>query len=197
MARNYMDIMERLHKAQRRSYAPTIWLRTKDRQVISIRMTSRGGASIVLNGLPVGLLNVGGDLEVWSNSTVITQALIELSDDFVGTLREQGQRVGTCGLCLYKLDTAESKWHGYNPLCAHTFGLPFSPTATTVMPLAPLGEADKMLRDIDNATLDSQIEGVQKSIEIIKAFHRAGVTDPDEFINILEALINDLKDAKA
>lgn len=76
---------------------------------------------------PGGVLVASGATELHGTSDeAITTFLTDLAEDPAGAAREYGARTGRCCFCGQGLTTVESTSHGYGPVCARSWGLPWS-----------------------------------------------------------------------
>ena len=92
---------------------------------------------------PGGVLVTSGatDLQGVSESS-ITTFLTDLAADPAGAAREYGARTGRCCFCNLPLTTVESTSHGYGPVCANHYDLPWSRSSANAI-LADEAEANR------------------------------------------------------
>jgi hypothetical protein len=85
----------------------------------------------------------------------VNDLLTTLNSDVIGVTSQIGKRTGNCCFCDTPLTDAMSLAHGYGPVCAKKWSLPYTKTqmkASTKAPVTPLqGVVPVMFREERNA----------------------------------------------
>ena len=146
----HVGIVEMMHLANERLKKTKITLQTDAGNTLSMTVcpeTKKNGEPTA-NPLAIYLKNGGqfnadylgqirttGALALRGNASPdYVRLLDDLSTDPVAAIASHGHRTGRCCMCNSPLKTHESTTHGYGPVCAKTFGLPWSKrTADAIM----------------------------------------------------------------
>ena len=214
MALNYTPLVQMLQHAALKLQYPSITVRTDAGQKIKVKLAAKGYLAIVLDGEYVGKIEKNGTLILYQDKELISTVLSEMIDDPYAFTKAQGLKYGFCCFCARELTDPASVSAGYGPICAENFGLPWGlvgqeevEEAITEADLeaafqdvskAPevLGEADQMLKDIDNAGLDLKIEGMMHIQELVTALYGIGVESSEDILRCIQDVINQTKDLK-
>jgi hypothetical protein len=138
----HVGIVEMMHRANGRLKKTKITLETDSGNILSMTVcpeTKRDGTPTA-NPLAIYLKNGGewnadylgqirttGALALRGNASAdYVRLLDDLSEDPVAAIARHGHKTGRCCMCNAKLKTHESTTHGYGPVCAKNFGLPWS-----------------------------------------------------------------------
>ena len=146
----HIGIVAMMHRANGRLKKTKITLQTDAGNTLSMTVcpeTKRNGEPTA-NPLAIYLKNGGtfnadflgqirttGALALRGNASPdYVRLLDDLSEDPVAAIAAHGHRTGRCCMCNSPLKTHESTTHGYGPVCAKNFGLPWSKrTADAIM----------------------------------------------------------------
>lgn len=212
MALNYTPLVQMLQHAALKLQYPSITVRTEAGQKIKIKLAAKGYLAIVLDGEYIGKIEKNGTLILYADKELVSTVLSEMVEDPYAFTKAQGLRYGICCFCARELTDPASVSAGYGPICAENFGLPWGEQGAVEEAIteedleaafqdvskAPevLGEADQMLKDIDNAGLDLKIEGAKEMLVLLEGLYDVGVTHPEDVVPILNAFITQMESLK-
>ena len=126
MTARYIELFTLFNRAAETLRYPAINIISKDGRRIRIYRATKGYIAIKVDGEYVGKL-------VSADAQIILYSAKELLDE-IGTLMSnpisesalQGREYGRCCFCNRELDNEGSIQHGYGPVCAEKWGLPWS-----------------------------------------------------------------------
>lgn len=211
MALNYTPLVQMLQHAALKLQYPSITVRTDAGQKIKIKLAAKGYLAIVLDGEYVGKIEKNGSLTLYQDRELVSTVLSEMVYDPYAFTKAQGLKYGFCCFCARELTDPQSVSVGYGPICAENFGLPWGlaepeeviteedlEEAFQDVSKAPevLGEAEQMLKDIDNAGLDLKIEGAKEMLTLLEGLYDVGVTHPEDVVPILNAFITQMENLR-
>jgi hypothetical protein len=207
MPLNYTPLVQMLQHAALKLQYPSITVFTDDMQKIRVKLAAKGYLAIVLEGEYVGKIEKNGTLILYQDKELVSTILSQLNEDPYAFTKAQGLKYGFCCFCGRELTDPLSVAAGYGPICAENFGLPWgepievAPEDVDVAlygtkELQVLGEADQMLRDINNAALDSKIEGIKMALDIIEALAEVEIDTTSAIQQTLQDLITEMEGLK-
>lgn len=91
---------------------------------VTLTLMPKGYIAIQANGIYVG--KITGDLEIHLYEFKgLREQISQVIQDPVYFSKVYGQKTGNCCFCGRKLENHISVYHGYGPICADNFGLPW------------------------------------------------------------------------
>lgn len=131
----YAEIFTLFTKAATHMRYPAMHFRGKNGDNIRIYLATKGYIAIKLNGEYIGKLPAAGKNIILYDSPLFNHnELINELDTFMSNpISEsaiQGREYGRCCFCNRELDNEGSIFHGYGPICAEKWGLPWLPVMT-------------------------------------------------------------------
>lgn len=135
MAARYAQIFALFTRAATHLRHPAMHLRTKNGDKVRIYLATKGYIAITLNGEYVGKLPTADKNIILYDSPLFNhnELMSELEAFMEQPMSEsslQGKEYGRCCFCNRELDNEGSIFHGYGPICAETWGLPWLPVMT-------------------------------------------------------------------
>ena len=126
----YIEIFTLFNNAATHLRYPAINLTSKDGHKIRVYRATKGYIAIKVDGEYVGKL-VSADVKIilYSAKELLPEIDALLSNP-ISESALQGKEYGRCCFCNRELDNEGSIFHGYGPICAEKWGLPWSPTMT-------------------------------------------------------------------
>ena len=130
MAARYAEIFTLFNRAATHLRYPAINLTSKDGHKIRVYRATKGYIAIKVDGEYVGKL-VSADAQVilYSAKELLPEIDALLSNP-ISESALQGKEYGRCCFCNRELDNEGSIFHGYGPICAEKWGLPWLPVMT-------------------------------------------------------------------
>lgn len=131
MADRYTEIFELFTRAATHLRYPAMHLRSKNGDKIRVYLATKGYIAITLNGEYVGKLPAADKNIILYDSPLFNhnELLPEIDTILSNPISEsalQGKEYGRCCFCNRELDNEGSIQHGYGPICAEKWGLPWS-----------------------------------------------------------------------
>ena len=126
MTARYAEIFELFNRAAETLRYPAINLTSKDGRKIRVYRATKGYIAIKVDGEYVGKL-VSADVKIilYSPKELLPEIDALLSNP-ISESALQGKEYGRCCFCNRELDNEGSIFHGYGPICAEKWGLPWS-----------------------------------------------------------------------
>lgn len=126
MTARYAEIFELFNRAATHLRYPAINLTSKDGRKIRIYRATKGYIAIKVDGEYVGkLMSAGAQIILYSAKELLDEIDTLLSNPITESAL-QGREYGRCCFCNRELDNEGSIQHGYGPICAEKWGLPWS-----------------------------------------------------------------------
>ncbi len=131
----FARVVALLNVAGSRLVLPTITLLDDADQLVAITLIVDKGETVVRRPIKAGSrrghtlarINKAGEYRETNEMTVAAADLLEkLGNDVTGTALQNARKTGLCCFCNRKLEDERSTRHGYGPICAKTFQLPWS-----------------------------------------------------------------------
>ncbi len=127
----YIEIFTLFNNAAKTLRHPAINLRRKNGDKLRIYLATKGYIAIKLNGEYIGKLPAADKNIILYDSPLFnhTELINELDTILSNPISEsalQGKEYGRCCFCNRELDNEGSIQHGYGPICAEKWGLPWS-----------------------------------------------------------------------
>ena len=131
----YTEIFTLFNRAASHMRYPAMHMRTKNGDKVRIYLATKGYIAIKLNGEYVGKLPAADKNIILYDSPLFNQneLMSELDTLLSNPISESslhGKEYGRCCFCNRELDNEGSIFHGYGPICAEKWGLPWLPTMT-------------------------------------------------------------------
>lgn len=132
MTARYIEIFELFTNAAMHMRYPAMHFRTKNGDKVRIYLATKGYIAIKLNGEYVGKLQAAYkniilyDSPRFNHSELLNELDTLLSNP-ISESALQGKEYGRCCFCNRELDNEGSIFHGYGPICAEKWGLPWLP----------------------------------------------------------------------
>ena len=126
MTARYAEIFTLFNRAAETLRYPAINLTSKDGHKIRVYRATKGYIAIKVDGEYVGKL-VSADVKIilYSAKELLPEIDALLSNP-ISESALQGKEYGRCCFCNRELDNEGSIFHGYGPICAEKWGLPWS-----------------------------------------------------------------------
>ena len=131
MAARYAEIFTLFNNAAKTLRYPAINMRRKNGDKLRIYLATKGYIAIKLNGEYIGKLPAADkniilyDSPLFNHNELINELDTILSNP-ISESALQGKEYGRCCFCNRELDNEGSIFHGYGPICAEKWGLPWS-----------------------------------------------------------------------
>lgn len=127
----YIEIFTLFNNAAKTLRYPAMHLRSKNGDKIRIYLATKGYIAITLNGEYIGKLPAADKNIILYDSPLFkhNELMSELEAFMEQPISEsalQGKEYGRCCFCNRELDNEGSIFHGYGPICAEKWGLPWS-----------------------------------------------------------------------
>lgn len=130
MAARYIEIFTLFNRAAETLRYPAINLTSKDGRKIRVYRATKGYIAIKVDGEYVGkLVSAGAQIILYSAKELLPEIDALLSNP-ISESALQGKEYGRCCFCNRELDNEGSIFHGYGPICAEKWGLPWLPVMT-------------------------------------------------------------------
>lgn len=131
MTARYIEIFELFTNAAMHLRHPAMHMRRKNGDKIRIYLATKGYIAIKLNGEYIGKLPAADKNIILYDSPLFNhnELLDELDTVLSNPIAEsalRGKEYGRCCFCNRELDNEGSIQHGYGPICAEKWGLPWS-----------------------------------------------------------------------
>ena len=131
MTARYAEIFKLFTRAATHLRYPAINMRRKNGDKLRIYLATKGYIAITLNGEYVGKLPAADKNIILYDSPLFNhnELMSELEAFMKRPISEsalQGKEYGRCCFCNRELDNEGSIFHGYGPICAEKWGLPWS-----------------------------------------------------------------------
>ena len=127
----YIEIFTLFNNAAKTLRHPAINMRRKNGDKLLIYLATKGYIAIKLNGEYIGKLPAADkniilyDSPLFNHNELINELDTILSNP-ISESALQGKEYGRCCFCNRELDNEGSIFHGYGPICAEKWGLPWS-----------------------------------------------------------------------
>ena len=127
----YIELFTLFNRAAEHLRYPAINMVSKDGHKIRIYRATKGYIAIKLNGEYIGKLPAADkniilyDSPLFNHNELINELDTILSNP-ISESALQGREYGRCCFCNRELDNEGSIFHGYGPICAEKWGLPWS-----------------------------------------------------------------------
>lgn len=131
MTDRYAEIFTLFTRAATHLRYPAMHLRTKNGDKVRIYLATKGYIAIKFNGEYVGKLPAADKNIILYDSPLFNhnELMSELEAFMEQPISESslhGKEYGRCCFCNRELDNEGSIFHGYGPICAEKWGLPWS-----------------------------------------------------------------------
>ena len=131
MTARYAEIFKLFTRAATHLRYPAINMRRKNGDKLRIYLATKGYIAITLNGEYVGKLPAADKNIILYDSPLFNhnELMSELEAFMKRPISEsalQGKEYGRCCFCNRELGNDGSIFHGYGPICAENWGLPWS-----------------------------------------------------------------------
>lgn len=135
MAARYTEIFTLFNRAVGFLRYPAMNFRSKNGDNVRIYLATKGYIAIKLNGEYIGKLPAADKNIILYDSPLFNHAelISELEAFMEKPISEsaiRGKEYGRCCFCNRELDNEGSIFHGYGPICAEKWGLPWLPVMT-------------------------------------------------------------------
>ena len=135
MTARYAEIFALFTRAATHMRYPAMHMRTKNGDKVRIYLATKGYIAIELNGEYVGKLPAADKNIILYDSQLFNHN--ELMSELEAFMKRpisksalHGKEYGRCCFCNRELDNEGSIFHGYGPICAQKWGLPWLRTAS-------------------------------------------------------------------
>lgn len=126
MTDRYAEIFTLFTRAAETLRYPAINLTSKDGHKIRVYRATKGYIAIKVDGEYVGkLVSADAQIILYSAKELLPEIDALLSNP-ISESALQGKEYGRCCFCNRELDNEGSIQHGYGPICAEKWGLPWS-----------------------------------------------------------------------
>lgn len=126
----YAEIFTLFNRAAETLRYPAINLTSKDGHKIRVYRATKGYIAIKVDGEYVGkLVSADAQIILYSAKELLPEIDALLSNP-ISESALQGREYGRCCFCNRELDNEGSIFHGYGPICAEKWGLPWLPVMT-------------------------------------------------------------------
>ena len=126
MTARYAEIFTLFNRAAETLRYPAINLTSKDGRKIRVYRATKGYIAIKVDGEYVGkLVSADAQIILYSAKELLPEIDALLSNP-ISESALQGKEYGRCCFCNRELDNEGSIFHGYGPICAEKWGLPWS-----------------------------------------------------------------------
>ena len=126
----YAEIFTLFNRAAETLRYPAINFTSKDGHKIRIYRATKGYIAIKVDGEYVGkLVSADAQIILYSAKELLPEIDVLLSNP-ISESALQGKEYGRCCFCTRRLDNEGSIFHGYGPICAEKWGLPWLPVMT-------------------------------------------------------------------
>lgn len=126
----YIEIFTLFNRAAETLRYPAIHLTSKDGRKIRVYRATKGYIAIKVDGEYVGkLVSADAQIILYSAKELLPEIDALLSNP-ISESALQGKEYGRCCFCNRELDNEGSIFHGYGPICAEKWGLPWLPVMT-------------------------------------------------------------------
>ena len=130
MTARYIEIFTLFNRAAETLRYPAINLTSKDGRKIRVYRATKGYIAIKVDGEYVGkLVSADAQIILYSAKELLPEIDALLSNP-ISESALQGKEYGRCCFCNRELDNEGSIFHGYGPICAEKWGLPWLPVMT-------------------------------------------------------------------
>ena len=132
MTDRYAEIFALFNRAAETLRYPAMHFRTKNGDKVRVYLATKGYIAIKLNGKYIGKLPAADKhiiLYEYSPRFNHAELMSELEAFMEHPITEgalHGKEYGRCCFCNRELDNEGSIFHGYGPICAEKWGLPWS-----------------------------------------------------------------------
>ena len=135
MTDRYAEIFTLFTRAATHLRYPAMHLRSKNGDKIRIYLATKGYIAITLTGGYIGKLPAADKniiLYDWPlrNNAKLMSELEAFMEHPISESALHGREYGRCCFCNRELDNEGSIFHGYGPICAENWGLPWLPVMT-------------------------------------------------------------------
>ena len=135
MTDRYAEIFALFTRAATHMRYPAMHLRTKNGDKVRIFRATKSIIVITLNGGYIGELPAADKNIILYDSPFFNhnELISELETFMEQPISEgalHGKEYGRCCFCNRELDNEGSIFHGYDPICAENWGLPWQPVMT-------------------------------------------------------------------
>lgn len=135
MTARYAEIFALFNRAATHMRYPAMHMRTKNGDKVRIYLATKGYIAIKLNGEYIGKLPAAyKDIILYDSPLFNHNALMRELEAFmehpISESSLHGKEYGRCCFCNRELDDEGSIFHGYGPICAEKWGLPWLPVMT-------------------------------------------------------------------
>lgn len=122
----YTEIFTIFNRAAKHLRYPAINIVSKDGRRIRIYRATNGYIAIKVDGEYVGkLVSADAQITLYSEKELLPE-IDTLMSNPISESALQGREYGRCCFCKRALDNEGSIQHGYGPICAEKWGLPWS-----------------------------------------------------------------------
>ena len=122
----YAEIFTLFNRAAETLRYPAINLTSKDGRKIRVYRATKGYIAIKVDGEYVGkLVSADAQIILYSAKELLPEIDALLSNP-ISESALQGKEYGRCCFCSRELDNEGSIQHGYGPICAEKWGLPWA-----------------------------------------------------------------------
>ena len=126
MTAHYAEIFTLFNRAAETLRYPAINLTSKDGRKIRVYRATKGYIAIKVDSEYVGkLVSADAQIILYSAKELLPEIDALLSNP-ISESALQGKEYGRCCFCNRELDNEGSIQHGYGPICAEKWGLPWS-----------------------------------------------------------------------
>lgn len=135
MTARYAEIFTLFTQAATHMRYPALNFRTKNGDKVRIYLATKGYIAIKLNGEYIGKLPAADkNIILYDSQTFNHNELMGELEAFmeqpISESAIRGKEYGRCCFCNRELDNEGSIFHGYGPICAEKWGLPWLPVMT-------------------------------------------------------------------
>ena len=135
MTARYAEIFTLFTRAATHLRYPAMNFRSKNGDNVRIYLATKGYIAIKLNGEYIGKLPAADKNIILYDSPLFNhnELMSELEAFMEQPITEsaiRGKEYGRCCFCNRELDNEGSIFHGYGPICAEKWGLPWLPKMT-------------------------------------------------------------------
>ena len=122
----YIEVFTLFNRAAETLRYPAINLIRKGRRRIRVYRATKGYIAITVDGEYVGMLPAADAQIILYSAKELLPEIDALLSNPISESALHGREYGRCCFCNKELDNEGSIFHGYGPICAEKWGLPWS-----------------------------------------------------------------------
>jgi len=133
--REYAELFALFSKAATTLRYPAISFTLADTRKCRLYLATKGYIAVKIEGEYTGKIpDAGHSLILYNQSKEIWNEIRQFCLSPISQSQIKGRKYGYCCFCGRDLDNASSVFHGYGPICADKYGLPWGDRPSTEKP---------------------------------------------------------------